>query len=77
MQQILAREKGIDLLFLDEVFESLCKENIEVVSRLISQVSDNKSIFLITHLDNLGALRNAGTWCLNYNNGLTTLQDGR
>lgn len=45
--------QGIGLMFLDEVFESLDKGNIEIVSDLIKFIgSSDKSIFIMTHQEN-------------------------
>jgi len=41
--------KPTNLLFMDEVFESLDEDNIEVVGDLITNKAKNKSIHLITH----------------------------
>lgn len=53
MHESCTYSKGINIMFLDEVFESLCKSNIEIVVELIKSVSKNKSIFLITHQESL------------------------
>ena len=42
-----------DKLKLDEVFESLSSDNIEVVTSLIRHIFKEKTLFLITHLDSL------------------------
>lgn len=53
MHESCTFSKGINILFLDEVFESLCRSNIEVVLELIKTMANDKSIFLITHQDSL------------------------
>jgi DNA repair exonuclease SbcCD ATPase subunit len=40
---------NVNLLILDEVFESLSSGNVEIVSSVISDKSADKSLFLITH----------------------------
>lgn len=53
MNEALTASKGINLAFLDEVFESLSSDNIEVVTSLIRHIFKEKTLFLITHLDSL------------------------
>lgn len=53
MNESLTMSKGINLAFLDEVFESLSSDNVEVVTSLIRHTFANKTLFLITHLDSL------------------------
>lgn len=53
MNESLTMSKGINLAFLDEVFESLSSDNVEVVISLIRHTFANKTLFLITHLDSL------------------------
>lgn len=53
MHEALTLSKGINLMLFDEVFESLDKENVELVTELIKKYSVGKSIFIITHLDSL------------------------
>lgn len=53
MHEALTLSKGINLMLFDEVFESLDKENVELVTGLIKKYSVGKSIFIITHLDSV------------------------
>lgn len=53
MNEALTASKGINLAFLDEVFESLSSDNIEVVISLIRHTFSDKTLFLITHYDSL------------------------
>ena len=53
MNEALTASKGINLAFLDEVFESLSSDNIEVVISLIRHTFSDKTLFLITHHDSL------------------------
>lgn len=53
MHESLTASKGINLAFLDEVFESLSSDNIELVISLIKHIFNGKSLFLITHHDSL------------------------
>lgn len=53
MNESLTMSKGINLAFLDEVFESLSSDNVEIVTSLIRHTFAEKTLFLITHLDSL------------------------
>lgn len=70
MHESQSMSKGINLLFLDEVFESLSTDNIELVLELIKNMSKDKTIFLITHHDSL-PLSNCKVLNVNNKNGLT------
>jgi DNA repair exonuclease SbcCD ATPase subunit len=50
MNKIVENSKPINILLLDEAFESLDENNIEVVSKILQDRALNKSIHLITHL---------------------------
>jgi DNA repair exonuclease SbcCD ATPase subunit len=53
MHQSLSASKGINVAFLDEVFESLSPDNIELICSLIKHIFSDKSLFLISHLESL------------------------
>lgn len=53
MNESLTASKGINIAFLDEVFESLSSDNIEIVTSLIRHIFKEKTLFLITHLESL------------------------
>lgn len=53
MNQMVAVSKGVNIAFLDEVFESLSQDNIEIVVSLIQKVYKGKTLFLITHQSSL------------------------
>ena len=53
MNEVLTASRGINLAFLDEVFESLSSDNIEVVVTLINRLFEHKTLFLITHKETL------------------------
>lgn len=57
MNEALTASKGINIAFLDEVFESLSQDNIEVTISLINKVFEGKTLFLITHHDSLSLSR--------------------
>lgn len=53
MNQALSRSKGLNIAFLDEIFESLSEDNIGIVIDLIKKIYQNKTLFLITHQESL------------------------
>lgn len=53
MNEALTASRGINIAFLDEVFESLSQDNIEIVISLIRYIFENKALFLITHHQSL------------------------
>ena len=53
MNEVMTQAKGISIAFLDEVFENLSQDNIEIVVGLIKKVYKDKTLFLITHQESL------------------------
>ena len=53
MNESLTASKGINIAFLDEVFESLDSENIDLILTLINSIYEDKALFLITHQESL------------------------
>ena len=53
MNEAMNQSKGVNIAFLDEVFESLSSNNIELVSEMIRKIYKNKTLFLITHQESL------------------------
>lgn len=53
MNEAMTKAKGINISFLDEVFENLSSEYIELVISLIRKVYRDKTLFLISHQDSL------------------------
>lgn len=70
MNEVMTEAKGVNIAFLDEVFESLSSDNIEVVIGLIRKVYKNKTLFLITHQESL-PIPNAKTLTVKKNHGLS------
>lgn len=70
MHESQSMSKGINIMFLDEVFESLSKDNIELVIELLKKMSIDKNIYLITHQDSL-PVSNCKVLNVNNKNGLT------
>ena len=57
INETINENNGCNILIMDEVFESLDPDNIEVISQIIKRKARNKIIHLITHreLDTLEA----------------------
>ena len=53
LHETLTLSKDVNLLLLDEVFENLDRDNIELVISLIRTLSESKTVFLISHIENL------------------------
>lgn len=53
MNESLTASKDINISFLDEVFESLSQDNIDIVISLIQSLFEDKVLFLITHHESL------------------------
>jgi DNA repair exonuclease SbcCD ATPase subunit len=49
LNDVVNLSKPINCLFMDEVFESLDKNNIELITSLVQQKAQTKTIHLITH----------------------------
>lgn len=53
MNEVMTESKGINIAFLDEVFENLSSEYIELVINLIRKIYKDKTLFLISHHESL------------------------
>lgn len=53
MNSLISISKGLNIVFLDEIFESLSSDNIEIVINLINHIYQGRSLFLITHQESL------------------------
>lgn len=73
MFESMSAARGINIAFLDEVFESLSSDNIEIVISLIKHIFENKTLFLITHHDSL-PLSHSKILQVEKQNGLTFLK---
>lgn len=49
LNDVVTMNKPINILLMDEIFESLDPDNIEIVGNIVQQKSLNRSIHLITH----------------------------
>lgn len=70
MNSLVSSSRGLNLVFLDEIFESLSSDNIEIVINLINHIYQGKSLFLITHQDSL-PLSNYKVLNVDIKNGLS------
>lgn len=70
LHETLTLSKDVNLLLLDEVFENLDRDNIELVISLIRTLSEGKTVFLISHIENL-PFGNCKTLEVSKNNGQT------
>lgn len=71
IHRMVTLSKGLNILFLDEVFESLSPDNIEIVTDLIKSTV-NSNLWIITHQDNLsinGRIKN-----ISYKDGLSVFE---
>lgn len=73
MFESMSAARGINIAFLDEVFESLSSDNVEIVLNLIRHIFENKTLFLITHHDSL-PLSHSKILQVEKQNGLTSLK---
>lgn len=73
MNSLVSKAKGINIAFLDEVFESLSSDNIDLVVGLIKKVYANKSLFLITHQESL-PISNSKTLSVKRVKGIATYE---
>ena len=71
MHEALTATKGINILFLDEVFDALSSDNIELVCSLIRKVSQGKTLFIISHLDSI-PLGNSKILTVTKTNGISS-----
>lgn len=71
MHEALTATKGINILFLDEVFDALSSDNIELVCSLIRKVSNGKTLFIISHLDSI-PLGNSKILTVTKTNGISS-----
>ncbi len=70
MNNLVSQSSGLNITFLDEIFESLSDDNIEIVIGLIKKAFKDKTLFLITHQKNL-PIPNSRVLNVTYSNGLS------
>lgn len=72
VHDIVSEGKICNLLIMDELFESLDKDNVEIMSELIQDKAKDKSLFLITHNPQFSPT-NANIININYKHGFTSI----
>lgn len=70
MNELVSYQKGFNITFLDEVFENLSYDNIELVTSMIRKIFKDKTLYLITHHDSL-PIANAKVIEVTRENGLS------
>lgn len=53
MNEVMTKAKGINIAFLDEVFENLSSEYVDIVIGLIMKIYRDKTLYLISHQESL------------------------
>ena len=53
MKEVMTKAKGINIAFLDEVFENLSSEYVDLVIGLIRKIYKDKTLYLISHQESL------------------------
>lgn len=53
MNEVMTKAKGINIAFLDEVFENLSSEYVDLVIGLIRKIYQDKTLYLISHHESL------------------------
>lgn len=53
MNEVMTKAKGINIAFLDEVFENLSSEYVDLVIGLIRKIYQDKTLYLISHQESL------------------------
>ena len=71
IHDVVSEGKNCDLLIMDELFESLDKSNIEIITELIQDKAKDKCLFLVTHTE--FSPTNANTIQVDCNDGITTI----
>ena len=69
---IVSDNKECSLLVMDEVFESLDKDNIEIMTELIQDKSQDKCLYVVTHRAEFNPT-NANSILIDYHEGVTTM----
>lgn len=53
MNEVMTKAKGVNIAFLDEVFENLSSEYVDLVIGLIRKIYKDKTLYLISHHESL------------------------
>lgn len=73
MNEVMTKAKGINIAFLDEVFENLSSEYIDLVIGLIRKIYRDKTLYLISHQESL-PIPNARVLTVTRERGLSQYQ---
>lgn len=72
IHDIVSDTKECSLLVMDEVFESLDKDNIEIMTELIQDKAQNKCLYVVTHRAEFNPT-NTNLILIGYQNGVTSM----
>jgi len=72
INNVVSSNVNVNMLLLDEIFESLDPDNVEIISNLISEKSKDRCIFMITHLQEFN-LQNVEELRLGLRDGITEI----
>ena len=72
IHDIVSDTKECSLLVMDEVFESLDKDNIEIMTELIQDKAQNKCLYVVTHRAEFNPT-NTNLILIGYQNGVTSV----
>lgn len=72
IHDIVSDTKECSLLVMDEVFESLDKDNIEIMTELIQDKAQHKCLYVVTHRTEFNPT-NSNIIQIDYHNGVTTI----
>ena len=73
MNEVMTKAKGINIAFLDEVFENLSSEYVDLVIGLIRKIYKDKTLYLISHQESL-PIPNARVLTVTRERGLSQYQ---
>lgn len=72
VHDVVSNTKDCSLLIMDELFESLDKQNIELLTELIQDKAKEKCLYLVTHRNEFSPT-NANEIRINFDDGLTSI----
>lgn len=74
IHDIVSGSRVCSLLVMDELFESLDKNNIEILTELIQDKANEKCLYLVTHRNEF-APTNSNTIEVSFNSGITSIKN--
>lgn len=72
IHDVVSGTKDCSLLIMDEIFESLDKDNIEIITELIQDKAKSKCLYLVTHRNEFNPT-NANIIRISYSHGITRI----